>query len=391
MVLSFVLNSWHESWLRLRILRIIEALSILMFKLILDHEYTKPKPAVDSSRFMQHGTVVNTVHNPNGRQPASGALRFTVPSSEVRVPSGPAWANLGGMAVQVWLKLDALSGQRRNIIEGDNCFALFVDSGGAVVASFLGLVQGQITPQWNIVSTALHSPTGNAVTCPVGVWTFVSFIFDGIGRARIWIDGVLAGVRTDFVSGVGSVGPAGVVIGNWTLCNQYWLMGEIDSVRVWKEDPVAPIAQLYSRLKDEAQRKAWDRFFDCLAQANPDRLRQYAGLAGELDRLLRVEVQGLYNAPEEQRDEFFALLGAYRQAWQDNTIQTSDHTETVLALYRLMESFSDQSLAADLHRLIEVMEMLFNDEVSDCFDRSRLAKADPEFWSFIDQTSRRIG
>jgi len=192
-----------------------------MFKLILEHEYTKPKPAVDTSRFMQHGTVINASHSLDGRVAGSGAMRFLAPNSAVRMPVSQSWMNLDAIAVQIWLKLDGLTGQRQNLIEGDNSFALFVDSGGSVVASFLGLVQGQSTMQWNSVSTATHSPSGVAIALQAGVWSFISVVFDRFGRTRIWIDEALAGVRTDFTVGVKSVEAAGIVIGNWTLSNQY--------------------------------------------------------------------------------------------------------------------------------------------------------------------------
>lgn len=361
-----------------------------MFKLILEHDYTKPKPAVDTSRFMQHGTVRNAAHSPDGREAGSGALRFFAPNSEVRVAAGPTWANLRSLAVQVWLKLDGLPGQRQNIIEGDNCFALFVDPGGAIVASFLGLVQGQALPQWNSVSTTVHAPGGIPVVIQPGAWTFITFVFDGIGRARIWLDDALCAVRTDFASGVGSVAPAGVVIGNWTLSNQYWLGGEIDSVRVWKEDPVAPLVQFYSRLRSDAERQAWDRFFDCLAKANVDRRHQLARLAGELARLQEAVIRGLYRATPEEREAFFALLHAYAAAWRDNTIGSETHAATLSELYQFVETFTDQGFAGQLHQLVDLMTAIFESELGECWWQSGIDSFDPEFAGFIHQASAHI-
>ena len=84
-----------------------------MFKLILEHEYTKPKPAVDTSRFMQHGTVINASHSLDGRIAGSGAMQFLAPDSAVRVPVSPSWMKLDAIAMQIWLKLDGLPGERQ--------------------------------------------------------------------------------------------------------------------------------------------------------------------------------------------------------------------------------------------------------------------------------------
>jgi hypothetical protein len=357
-----------------------------MFKLILEHEYVKPKPAVDTSRFMQHGTVTNALHSLDGRITGSGALQFLAPDSAVRVPVSQSWMNLDAIAVQIWLKLDSLPGQRQNLIEGDNSFAIFVDSDGSVVASFLGLVQGQSTMQWNSVSTALHSPSGTAVTLQTGIWSFISIVFDRFGRARIWVDEALAGVRTDFSIGVRSVESAGIVIGNWTLSNQYALAGEVDSVRVWKEDPVAPIAQFFSRLKTDEERQAWDRLFDCLARSNPDRLGQYTELLRELDALQRSVIAGLYSASEPEREEFFALLRTYLAAWTSNSIDSSEHVTTILALRKLMDSFSGNLFSERFRQLLDQMIAMFEGDKY-CLERSEIEKVDPAFVSFIEQAA----
>jgi hypothetical protein len=360
-----------------------------MFKLILEHEYTKPKPAVDTSRFIQHGTVINALHSLDGRIAGSGAMQFLAPNSAVRVPVSSSWMNLDAIAVQIWLKLDGLPGQRQNLIEGDNSFALFIDSDGSVVASFLGLVQGQSTMQWNSVSTAIHSPSGVAVTLQPGVWSFISVVFDRFGRTRVWIDEALAGVRTDFTVGVKSVEAAGIVIGNWTLSNQYALNGSIDSVRVWKEDPVAPIIQFVSRLRTKSERQAWDRFFDCLARSNPDRLGQYAELSRELEDIQRSVIAGLYNASEAEREEFLALLRAYLDAWAGNSISSSEHIATVLTLQKLMDLFSNNQFSERLRQLVDQLLRIFESEKG-CLDQSGIAQADPEFVSFIQQATAQI-
>ena len=243
--------------------------------------------------------------------------------------------------------------------------------------------------QWNSVSTAINSPSGVAITLQPGVWSFISVVFDRFGRVRVWIDEALAGVRTDFTVGVKSVEAAGIVIGNWTLSNQYALNGAIDSVRVWKEDPVAPITQFVSRLRTESERQAWDRFFDCLARANPDRLAQYAELSRELEAIQRSVIEGLYNASEAERAEFLALLRAYLDAWSGNSISSSEHITTVLTLQKLMDLFSNDQFTERLRQLVDQLVRIFESEKG-CLDQSGIAQADQSLSASSNKQPRKL-
>ena len=71
-----------------------------MLKLILDHDYKQPFPAVDTSPFSNHGVVLNASHLPHGARLNTGALHFTHSSSSVRAPMRQCWQRIGSIAVE---------------------------------------------------------------------------------------------------------------------------------------------------------------------------------------------------------------------------------------------------------------------------------------------------
>jgi hypothetical protein len=197
-----------------------------MLKLILDHDYRQPFPAVDTSPLSNHGVVLSAAHHADGAQPGSGALRFAQPHSSVRVPARQCWQRIGSIVAEATVRLDAAPA-RRNIIEGDGSFALFVAPDDTLVGSVFTLTDGNTSPAWNVVSSATHSPDGVVRKVLVNRWSKIVFQHDGITRARLFIDDRLVAVRGDYRSGVPAVASTGVVIGNWTLTSQYAFAGDI--------------------------------------------------------------------------------------------------------------------------------------------------------------------
>jgi hypothetical protein len=189
-----------------------------MLKLILDMDFRAVPPAVDRSPFACHGRIIHADPVQDGASAASGALDFSHPDSAVRIANRAVWQKLDVLAIETWIFVSA-SGTRRNIVEGDGSFALFVDTDDTLAGSVFSIVDGAASPAWNVTSSKLHSPDGAVRKVPLDQWCKVVFLHDGTTRARLFIDDKLVASRGDFISGIQPVGGTGVVIGNWTLSN----------------------------------------------------------------------------------------------------------------------------------------------------------------------------
>jgi hypothetical protein len=210
----------------------------------------------------------------------------------------------------------------------------------------------------------------------------IFFLFDGVGCGKIWINSILAGVRTDFVSSIGSVGAAGVVIGNWTLFNQYGLEGQVDGISVWKHDPDAVVRQFVSRL-DSDSRKGWDRFIYCIGRLDTDRVRLLVEFFERLSDLQRNAVVAMHGAAEAQREELFELLRSYCRAWSRNAINASEHIKLLIEIVERLDDLTGRNLLTQLARLIDAMTLAFGDRLAECYDCSGIGKSDPRFVEFI--------
>jgi Concanavalin A-like lectin/glucanases superfamily len=359
-----------------------------MLKLILNYDFDQPVPAVDRSPFANHGQVIQAAFAADGRETGSGALHFQQAGSAVRTAWRPVWQKIVALAIEAWIFV-LPNGKRRNIIEGDGSFAFFLDPDDTLVGSVFSLVDGAGSPNWNIVSSGTHSPDGMPQRVPLNRWCKVVFHHDGLTRARLFLDDRLIGVRGDYRSGVGAVGLAGVVTGNWTLANQFPFAGAVDSVRVWKRDEAALIRDFTARPISPAARDAWDDVWACLdAQRNPDldgRLRQ---LGRDWEQLIRELFRAVHAASSDDRQAFRELVDAYRAHWRGNTIDSQAAIDTILALRTWIAKALGPSWAQRTDVLVRLVLELWGDGRG-CLDRERLAKLDPAFAGFITGAAKQ--
>jgi hypothetical protein len=187
--------------------------------LILLQNFRVPKPAIDESDHLNHGQCLNTNFHLNGAKTGSGMLEFLA-DSVVRVPHSPSWEQLGGLIIEVFVRFDGSSiSTRRNIVEGDGCFAFYVAPGGDLRFDFFAKFVGLSDLSWQGVSSVLNA-VAQPVELQVGQWYRLRASFDALTTARLWVDGHLVAQRSGFRSAVGSPGGAGISIGNWTLHNR---------------------------------------------------------------------------------------------------------------------------------------------------------------------------
>lgn len=339
-----------------------------MFKLILSHRYDRGMPAIDHSVFAQHGRCQATAFATDDASPNGvGFLDFANPSARVQVPSSVVWNQIGALAVEADARLNAGSPSRRNLIEGGGSFALFVDAANAIRFDVLTLVQGGSVPQWASVAS---SPG----TVPIGRWFTVRALHDGLGQARVWIDGRLVAERNDFVSGVPAVGQEGVTIGNWTLASQFPLFGQLAAVHVWKYDPFSAIRAFLQRASDDA-RLSWADLLDCIG-----RYEGWLSLREAIVRLQDVLREVVYlarNAPPEDQQKLFDAIAAYRQAWNADQLGSVEFMRAHEAIADMLIALGGQALAARLEAVAKIFAEFAQEQHGDCLRRSGIERFDP--------------
>jgi hypothetical protein len=353
-----------------------------VLKLILDQDFHAPVPAVDQSPFSNHGRVIHATFAPDGRGAATGALGFQHADSAVRIALTPVWQKLTALCIEAWIHVTA-TGTRRNIIEGDGSFAFFLNPDDTLVGSVFSLVDGAATPAWNTASSGANSPDGVVHRVPLNRWCKVVFHHDGITRARLFLDDRLIGVRGDYRSGLAAVAGAGVVIGNWTLANQFAFAGSIDRVRVWKRDEYAAIRNFTARPVDAAARDAWDDVWACLAtELNVDNRIRLQRLGGDWEQLLRELFRAVHAASDDDRERFRRLIEAYRKHWRANTIGSAEYARAVGALRDWIARVLGPGWAARADELVDVIGQIYPGGRR-CLDLGRITSLDPQLARLI--------
>jgi hypothetical protein len=354
-----------------------------VLKLILDHEFVTPLPAVDQSPFANHGQIINSGFLADGRSAGSGAREFQQADSAVRVAWRPVWGRLTALAIEAWVYVTG-NGQRRNIIEGDGSFALFVNPDDTVAGSLFSLVDGISAPAWNLVSSGAHSPDGALHRVPLERWCKVVFHHDGVTRARLFLDDQLIATRGDYRSGVVGVAGAGVVIGNWTLANQYAFSGRIDRVSVWKHDDAEAMRQFTARPISAEARDHWDEIWECLmAHVNPDSAIRLRALSRDWEQLLRELFRAAHAASPADRAEFLRLVEAYQQHWHENTIDSMAAAGTIADMQHWITTQIGTGWTRQIEDSANLLIGLFGGGAR-CFDAKRLGTVDPEFPRFVE-------
>lgn len=346
-----------------------------MLKLLLDHDYLHSFPAVDSSPFSNHGLVTDATHSTDGRRSGSGALQFALPSASVRVALRPCWQRLPGLAAEAVIRPQPTR-TRRNIVEGDGSFAVFLNPDDTLVGSVFALVDGAAAPGWHTVVS--NEPV------PMGRWSTIAFHYDGITRGRVFLDGRALGTRGDYRSTLAPVGGAGVVIGNWTLSSAYAFSGEIDRVRVWKRDEDAMPRNFGQRPIDPAARDAWDRFWECLRrELNAEETARLRAMAESWDELLRELFRAIHRAAPQERESHLAHIAAYRTHWRTNALAGPEFRKAIAGL---RGSIARLAGAAWLDRAEAIGDAIADLIGCRCLTRRTLRTADPGFAAaFIDR------
>ena len=348
-------------------------------RLILLHHYRKAQPAIDESDFLSHGQCIATRFVANGATAGSGALEFS-DQSVVKVPLASHWEQLRAVIIDVMVRFDGAITQPRNIVEADGLFAFFVAPDASLRFDMLSLVNGQVTPVWNGVSTVDHALAAPWIAQEAR-WQRLRVAFDGLSTAKIWVDGILTAQRNDFRSSLGTPGSDGISIGNWTLSNQHPLNGALDYVAIWKLDEDQATRNFVERLDPDAQRK-WGRFLQCLSEQLGDfefesSIRKYQDLLVDI-------AQCVANADESVRQDFYKSLDAYQEMWAQNRIGDGRYAALLRRILELLSQLCDPSLANRFETLANALSEIVG-RGTNCFSDSNIDTADPQWRSAIEQ------
>ena len=344
------------------------------FELILLHNYAKANPAIDQSGFLMHGECIATGFAADGMAPGSGAFVFAHPNSAVKVPMAPQWKDLRGLIIEALVKLDGPIAARQNIVEGDSCFAFYVTPGGELCFDLVSLTGSQTKASWNGISSIAHATASPASLVP-NKWVKVRAGFDGATTARLWIDDALVAERHDFHSGLGSPGPAGISIGNWTLHSQYALQGALDQLAIWKIDEQKPLHDFLQRPSTEGQ-QSWQSFLNCLSQGDGKKLLDAA--LSRIAPLLMEVMTRVANADPALKSAFYALLDRYSAFWKANNLADGAYQKVLAEIYEILVKIGGTPLANEFQSVATAFDKLLGSQTASCLKGSGLANTDAD-------------
>lgn len=297
-----------------------------MYQLILHHVYRKEAYAIDISGAENDGLVTAVSYLDDGVAPGSGALEFKSPHSRVRVPlnSKGLFEKLFALKIEITVRIDSF-GQRRNLVEGDDSFAFFVDPNGYLCGSYNGPQYAGGPPTWQGGNSRDNSPDLVPHTVPLNRWVTLRFEHDGYASLRLYIDDALVAANYMLRSGVPPVVNTGVNIGNWTLSDAYPLDGAIDEVKIWRWDPDDGWGHFLGRDPDHCTAPYWQQLFDWLAEElrDPNRRDQILRLLLCLQEAQIEMVRQLRSKGETAIAENAQFSEAYRSLWQDQPLDST--------------------------------------------------------------------
>ena len=205
------------------------------------------------------------------------------------------------------------------LISGDSSFQLDVRGGGVLTGEAGG----------DVIDTSV-----SGIPIQEDVWHNITFVHNGLNAMALFIDGqnAASGPAAHEVPGVG---PAGVFIGAPTpLGDQFWLSGEIASVRVWRIDPRSMNRGFTDRTLDPDVAKCWAALAQALKEALQGDPDCSAFLEGGVSQLLAGVNTTLKGMTAANIEVFSALCREYRLLWQANMLDTPQMQEFMARFIR---------------------------------------------------------
>lgn len=303
---------------------------------------------------------------PDGHPGTGGALSFGQDASVVRVAHRPVLDGIAGIVIEVWLRAQS-NGARRNILEADGSFALFIDPDDNLTASAYATVDGGGGPGWYGFTAPLTH----------GRWHKIVFQHDGITRSRLIVDDEIVGERDDYNSGLVLVASTGIAIGNWTLDERYPFRGEISRVRIFKRDAAAPIEEFSGRPMAPEGRDTWTDIWGCIGSIGGAEQELAGQHALEWEALLRELFRAVLRAGDDDRERFRDIAGLYTRRWREGVPDAR-------ALVALRDAIVDLVGQDWLDRATDLADRAAANIGGECVDPDRLRATDPAFAACFD-------
>jgi hypothetical protein len=288
----------------------------------------------------------------DGASAGSGAVGTREDGQRIYIPPSPSWSPLGGLRVEVTVRLDTQTaglalhhgGNWRWLMSGSNFQFAVIHSG--MVASFSGPAPtGPVMPV-PVSGDYDRVDTGGV---PFDRWVTLGVVHDGQSGIELSIDGTPVarttprwGVQPEF----------GVVIGNTMGGPEYPMVGQVDTVKVWRLVPDWVSKQFFGRPMDDATRQCWEEFFAWLQRWRHDNPRCATQLESLIDVLVREIAVRIAGSPAAV-ERFAQARRRYRQLWVGSQM---GGPEMAALLDELAAELNDDGIGTDrierLHRLV---------------------------------------
>lgn len=288
-----------------------------MFKEVLHHTY-KLGMAIDTSGAGNDGVPLNVGFLGSGREPGTGAVQFNSTAARIHVDTRD-WGQPLAVRIDAWVKVTPPATPRRlNIVEASRSFAFFIHPDNTLWGTFLGGTGPGSGLSWHGANTLSNAVGGGPVTVPVNTWTKLSYLHDGFGTLRLYIDDTLV-AQNNIWAAVMPIQAEGLEIGHWVGDDRYTFSGEIDDVRISIYDKNAIVEEFYCRL-DVQTGACWDRLAGELSGLLTDKetRKQTAEVLGCMQDAQRELVRAIVRAGPGSKKQLAELRQAWLKAWCSN-------------------------------------------------------------------------
>jgi hypothetical protein len=306
-----------------------------VFRLILHHPYTRLAEAIDVSGAGSHGLARDVSFAPDGSSLGSGAFRYALPSSRVRVAPRPVFQHLHALKIEMTVRVGAL-GDRRNLVEGHLSFAFFIHPDGVLRGTALGRQASGGPLVWQGADSASGSPDGATRVVPVGQWVKLTYLHDGFASIRLLMDDELVAAYYGLASPIRPLGSYGLHIGNWPDADAYAFDGEVDDVKIWAWDPDAAYHQFFSRTSG----RVWREVFRAIGGLGVDEIggRRLATLLSCIGSAQNELIRTVRSAGEEAIAENERFSRRYRELWASGEVDGDQMRELLIEWLRWLQA-----------------------------------------------------
>ncbi|MBR0704579.1 hypothetical protein JQ599_32070 [Bradyrhizobium diazoefficiens] len=299
-----------------------------MWELICDHRYGWGTIAADRSPWRSDGHASSV-----SALPGEAGLRFSIPQSRVVIPRKDAdpWGVMRAVRAEIVVSRPPGAGHGAGggggtLIDADQSFRIRFDGFNEIIIEMLGLQS----------SFRLEG-------LPAGAWASISFWHNGVnllgyGYSYSYGSGSTSGEGggggTPFLvpGQVPPVGPRGVWIGNRIGVPAGFLNGNIQSVRIWRQDPKSMLKIFLQRPFDPLLLDCWSTYIRKLnevATRNPE-CAQWMG--GSISQIHNDLFQKLAQKTPEKVAEFWAFGAAYQELWAAGKVGSAEMKELITRL-----------------------------------------------------------